>query len=132
MEVENVANPIRHDSGARTGRHISMQIIRIPQLQRLIVHREVGHIDARIRASYSFHRGARARKTLVHNLENLALLRVHVGGLKVVDVKEGIVKLSNVLVDKIATGDICCAASVALGVVETVDVISIGWDGSVG
>lgn len=110
-----------------------MQIIWVARLPRLIVDSKVGHEDTGGRARYAFHGCARALETFVRDLEQVPLLRVHVRGLHVVDSEKVVVKLANILVDEIASGDIGATAAVAaLGMVEPLNVVSFEWNCSLG
>lgn len=133
LKIKNMADPVRHDRSTRPGGCIPMYIVRVARLARLVVDREVAYKDARQRPRQAYQARSRTLQTLKDDLEELALLRVHIRGLEVVDAEEVVVELANVLVDKVAAGHIGAAAVVAaLGVVEAVDVVSPGWNGPLG
>lgn len=110
-----------------------MQIVRVTRLPRLIVDCEVRHEDTRGRARYAFHGGTRALETFVRDFEQVSLLRVHVRGFHVVDSEKVVIKLANVLVDEVSTGNIGATAAVAaLGVVKPFNVVPFEWNRSLG
>lgn len=110
-----------------------MQIVRIASLARLVVDREICHVYACARARYFIHSGARALKTFQGHFEQLALLRIHVSSFKIVDAEEVVIKLAYIFVDEVAAGHVRAATAIAsLRMVETIDVVPLSWNRSLG
>ena len=128
-----MTNPIRHHSSARSCGSVSVQIVRIARLARLIVDREIRHVDACGRARYVLHGRTRALKAFQDHLEQLSLLRIHICGLEVVNTKKVVVELAYVFVDEVASGHIRATAAIAaLWVVEAIDIVPLRRNRSLG
>ena len=103
-----------------------MHVVRITRLHGQIVDREISHEDARVGARHAVHGRSRALKAFEDDFEQLALLRVHVRGLEVIDAEEAVVKLTHVLVQEIAALNVHGAAAAAVRVVEGFAVVAFG------
>jgi hypothetical protein len=125
VEVEDVADTVGHDGGARTGGGVSVNVVGITGLIGLVVDGEVADVDTGERAGEALHGGTGALERLIDNLQKLSLLRIHVGGLEVVDAKEAIVEVAQIFVDEVSTWDVGASTALSIGVVETLQVISL-------
>jgi hypothetical protein len=110
---------------------ISVKVLRILALHDLEIRREIPAVHADICASHVFKPLPRALETLVHNLEQFALLWVHVCCFDITDSEKGIVEFSDVFLDEVPRGHVHASWSgVAVRVVEGIDVEARGWDGA--
>lgn len=107
-----------------------MDIVKITRLLDLVVHSEVADKHASIGPGDAIHGHASIFQTLIHDLEDLPLLRVHVGGLEVVDAEEAIVELPDVFLQEIPAVCIHDAGRVGVRLVEAIDVEARGRDTS--
>lgn len=129
LKVENMTYSIRHYSSARTSGGVPVQIVRIARLARLVVNREIRHVDTCIRVRYTIHRRARALEAFQDHLEQLTLLWVHIRGFEVVNTEKVVVELAYVFVDEVAAGHICATAAIAaLWMVEAIDIVPVRWN----
>lgn len=126
-----MTNPIRHHSSSRACGSVSVQIVRVSCLARLVVDRKVCHINAGGRARHAVHGCTRALEAFKNHFKQLALLRIHISSLEVVDAEKVIVELAYVFVDEVAARYVSTATAItALWVVEPIDVVPFRWDGS--
>lgn len=110
-----------------------MQIVRIARLARLVVDREIRHVNACGRARYVVHSRARALEAFQDHLEQLALLRIHIRGFEVVYTEKVVVEPAYVFIDEVAAGHIrATATTAALWVVEAIDIVTLRWNRSLG
>lgn len=131
LKVENMTDSIRHHSSARAGRGVPVHIVRIARLARLVVDREIRHVDTCVRTRYTVHSRARALEAFQGRLEQLALLWIHIRGFEVVNTEKVIVELAYIFVDEVAAGHVRATAAVAaLWMIEAIDIVSIRWNRS--
>lgn len=125
VQVEDVGDTVGHDGGAGTRRSVSVDVVGVTGLVGLVIDGEVTDVDTSVGAGEALHGGAGALKGLIGDFEELALLRIHVGGLEVVDTEEAIVEVAQILVDEVSTRDVGATAALTVGVVVTLDVVSL-------
>lgn len=85
---------------------------------------EVADVDASIGPLNGLKSDAGALEGLVDDLEQLALLRVHILRLEVVDAEESILESADIVVEEVASRRINCAEMVGVFVVEGFGIVS--------
>jgi hypothetical protein len=60
------------------------------------------------------------------------LLRIHLRGFEVVDTEKIVVELAYIFVDEVAAGYVDATATVAVRVVESIDIVPLRWNRPLG
>lgn len=121
-----MAYSVRKDGCAHTGGIVPMEVVRILRLHYHIISGEVSNITSDVRARYRFNRCSSTFKTLITDLEKLALLRVHVRSFDIVDAKEAVIETSDVLFEEVPTPGVHATWTLGVRMVKGVDVPARG------
>lgn len=81
---------------------VATEEVWLPCLHHPIVEGEATSKDPSVGAFDIFEGHTSILKTLVHDLQELSLLWIHVGGFEIVDAEEAILELAKVFVDKVS------------------------------
>jgi hypothetical protein len=88
----------------------------------LKIHSKIAHKNPNIRASSLLKRNSCAFEAFIDDLEQLPLLRIHVSRFEIIDSKEGVLKLADILLQEITAFGVHHPGAITFWVVESVGV----------